>query len=86
MFDEAGIALLASFAEGLNTELQLEGKPLGVDRESPQWRTLGPVGKTLSILGGLFILPLAVALLPLLLVIGIARLLFTLRKPSGERT
>ena len=86
VFDEAGIALLASFAEGLNAELLLEGEPLRADRESPPWRKLGPVGKTLSILGGLILLPLAVALLPLLVVIGIARLLFTLMKPSGERT
>jgi len=77
-FGDKGFSVIESFAESLGAELLYEGEPLESEEEVSKWIKMGPFGKSLSILGGIVLLPVAIMLLPILLMFLVFRLVFTL--------
>ncbi len=77
-FGDKGLEIMKNLASSFASKLLLDGEELDDDDLLEKWDKAGFVGKSLAILVGLVLLPLAIVLVPLLILVAVVRLVFTL--------
>jgi hypothetical protein len=79
-FSEEGMATILSFADSLGSKLLLEGESLLTEGEGAA-NSLRLIGKAIV---GFVLLPVAIVVLPILMLILVARLVFTLTREGDS--